>query len=462
MKKKRCRTEEPQNRKYRGKQSFIFLLFAAAFMAAGLFAVKTSARLSGNRDAEWNPQEKTFQEQAAQEETSQQATAQEKTSQQATAQEETSRERNSREQDSSVPQDPGEQQFIVYFIDVGQGDASLIVCDGHSMLIDGGRSRQSDRIYSFLKNKGVTHLDYIVATHLDDDHIGGLAGALNFATTDTAFSPVSEGDSEAFRNFKKYLDRQEVEVTIPKVGEQYPLGSATITVLGPTEIVDSDNNSSIVLKVDHGENCFLFTGDAEKKEEADILGTGLDLKSTVLKIGHHGSASSTGDDFLSAVNPLAAVISCGADNEYGHPTEEVLEKLRNNGALVFRTDLQGDITFFEQNGDLYYEVEKNPDADVFMPGTAVAEDSQQPPLQQLNPAEETDTSDDSAVTRGNPSDSTPEKNEMDYIINVKTGKFHYPDCRGVKQMNEKNKRNVTCDRQELLDQGYESCGICHP
>ena len=192
-------------------------------------------------------------------------------------------------------QEPVQNRFIVYFIDVGQGDASLTLCDDSSMLIDGGQSKQSDKIYAFLKEKGIDHLDYIVATHPDDDHVGGLAGALNYATVDTAFSPVSANDSISFENFKKYLDKQGVEITVPVAGDTYPLGDSTVTVLGPKEAADSDNNNSIILKVTHGENSFLFTGDAEREEENDIIDAGADLESTVLKIAHHGSASSTSD-----------------------------------------------------------------------------------------------------------------------------------------------------------------------
>ena len=366
------------------------------------------------------------------------------------------------EQVQDQKEDSVQNRFIVYFIDVGQGDASLIICNDSSMLIDGGQSKQSDKIYSFLKKKGISHLDYIVATHPDDDHIGGLSGALNYATVGTAFSPVFSDDSKSFESFKKYLDKQGVEITVPDAGSTYPLGDSIVTILGPMETVDSDNNNSIVLKVTHGENSILFTGDAENIEENDIIYAGAELESTVLKIAHHGSASSTSDEWLNAVNPTAAIISCGMNNEYGHPTAEVLERLQERGIQTFRTDLQGDIAIYEQDGKLMYETGKNPDADVFVAGVIPVEDSGTPQPQELQLAGENDISEDESITRGDKIESAPEKHEMDYIVNVKTGKFHYPDCRGVRQMKESNKRYITCDRQELLDQGYESCGICYP
>ena len=353
-------------------------------------------------------------------------------------------------------------QFEVYFIDVGQGDASLIICDGHSMLIDGGRANQSDKIYTLLKEKGIIHLDYIVATHSDDDHIGGLAGALNYASVDIALSPVAFDDSKSFENFKKYLDKQGIKITIPAVGDKYSLGNSTVTILEPVEIVDSSNNNSIVLKVVHGENSLLFTGDAEKKEENDIINMEADIKSSVLKISHHGSAFSTSDEWLDTVEPAVAVISCGTDNEYGHPANELLERLKARDIQTFRTDLQGDITIFEKDGKLICQPEKNPDVDVFDVGAIPEEESKTRPLQELIPIEGNEVFDNESITRDSNTENKHEKHEEDYIVNVKTGKFHHPDCRGVKQMKESNKLYVTCNRQELIDQGYDSCGICHP
>ena len=415
--------------KYNKKQCSLVILFIIVFLVFSFSAVKTFG---------WSPHRNDFSETNG-------------------------AEGITPESESSSIQEDTNQQFAVYFIDVGQGDSSLIQCDGHAMLIDGGRSKQSDRIYSFLKDIGVGHLDYIVATHPDDDHIGGLSGALNYATADIGLSPVATHDSQAFQNFKKYLNKQGGKLLVPKAGEQYSLGSSVISVLGPLEAVESDsgNNNSLVLKIDHGNNSFLFTGDAENKEELDILNTSANLKSTVLKVGHHGSASSTGEEFLTEVDPAVAVISCGENNEYGHPTEEVLERLKSHNVQILRTDLQGDITFIEKGDVLICEVERNKDANVFKAGRLNTED-QLIPLQEQDTTNEDQITDQPSVTKGVPTNDEPENNERDYIVNTKTGKFHYPDCRGVKQMKEANKKYVTCDRQDLISQGYESCGICHP
>lgn len=233
--------------------------------------------------------------------------------------------------------------FEVHFIDVGQADAALVLCDGESMLIDGGNAGDSSLIYAYLEQEQVDVLDYIVCTHAHEDHVGGLSGALNYAEAKTVLAPVTEYNSKAFRNFVKYLDQQGVTITIPEAGDRFSLGSAQVDVLGPVSPSDEPNNTSIVLKITYGETSFLFTGDAERQEEQEILDAGFSLDSTVLKVGHHGSNTSSSYPFLREVMPEYAVISVGRDNEYGHPTEEVLSRLEDAGAVIYRTDELGHI-----------------------------------------------------------------------------------------------------------------------
>ena len=317
--------------------------------------------------------------------------------------------------------------FSVYFIDVGQGDSALVVCDGAAMLIDGGNPSDSDLIYTFLKDHGVTHLEYIAATHAHSDHIGGLAGALNYATVGTAFCPVTEYDSRAFDNFVKYLGEQDKAVTVPSHGDKFQLGGADVLVVGPIRSSNEPNNTSIVLKITYGQTSFLFTGDAERPEEADILEAGYDLRSTVLKVGHHGSDTATTYPFLREIMPQYALISCGKDNSYGHPHDNALSRLRDADVTLFRTDLQGTITCTSDGKTVSFTTERN------------------------------------ANTQTNPTVSSkpdaPAAEEVHYIGNVNSRKFHRPTCSGLPD--EKNR--VTFEtRDAAIDEGYAPCGSCKP
>ena len=255
--------------------------------------------------------------------------------------------------------------FTVQYLDVGQGDSELVQCDGHYMLIDGGTSKYSDKIYATLKAQDITALDYIVNTHPHEDHVGGLSGALQFATVKTALSPVKSYDGEGFKDFVKYLKKQGVSITVPSPGDTFTLGSASVTVLGPIEDSDDPNDLSIVLRVVYGDTSFLFVGDAQTSEENDILASGRTVKSDVLKVGHHGSETSTGADFLAAVAPKYAVIEVGDSNSYNHPNQGTLDRLKAAGVTLFRTDLQGTITCTSDGKALTFQTGKTASSEVF-------------------------------------------------------------------------------------------------
>ena len=340
---------------------------------------------------------------------------------------------------SPVPED---SSFEIRFLDVGEADAALVICDGHAMLIDGGDPSDSSLIYSLLNRLGMEYLDYIVCSHADADHVGGLAGALNYADVGTAFCPTTQHDTRAFESFVKYLENRGKSITVPSAGDTFSLGNATIQIVGPIKRSSEENNNSIILRIVYGETSFLFTGDAEREEEQDVLAAGYDLTSTVLKVGHHGSDSSTGYQWLYEVMPRYGVISVGMGNSYGHPTENTLSRLRDADVQVFRTDLQGDIICTSDGKNVSFTVQKNPDADTLAPQSTPVPD---PTPEYVAP----DSNADRGVT-------------TTYILNTNTGKFHIPSCSSVNRMNENNKQAFTGTRDEAIALGYSPCGRCHP
>ncbi|MBO5197796.1 MAG: MBL fold metallo-hydrolase [Lachnospiraceae bacterium] len=238
-------------------------------------------------------------------------------------------------------------EFYVTYIDVGQGDSALVYCDGQYMLIDGGELSYSSLISAFLERNEIPYLDIVVGTHAHSDHIGGLVGALMYAKAGLVLCPVTWYDSPAFRSFSYYAGKNGPGITVPNKMDTYELGSATVTVLGLNVESEDINDTSIVLRVTYGDRAFLFTGDAERPAEQVLLEECPELlDSDVLKVGHHGSNSSTTYPFLREIMPEYAIICCGAGNKHGHPTSFVLGRLRDAGAAVYRTDIHGDITIY--------------------------------------------------------------------------------------------------------------------
>ena len=347
------------------------------------------------------------------------------------------------DEDSNEPsrEPPTDSSFAVHFIDVGQADSALVLCDGESMLIDGGNVSDSEILYTYLRKNKITNLNYVIATHAHEDHVGGLAGALNYAEAETVYCPVTSYDSEAFKNFVKYTEKNGTSVTVPEVGQSFKLGSATAVILGCNS-TEETNNSSIVIKITYGETSFLFTGDAEREAEQIILESGAKLSSTVLKVGHHGSESSTTYPFLREIMPTYAVISVGEGNMYGHPTESLLSRLRDAEVKVFRTDLQGTVICESDGKTLNFTVSKNPNANTFAPPSSSAES-------------ETSNSDVQ-------SDEFEAPTQTNYILNTNSKKFHLPSCSSVQNIKEENKKIFHGTRDELLEMDYNPCGNCNP
>lgn len=255
---------------------------------------------------------------------------------------------------NSTPTPSVQEQLWVHFIDVGQGDSILLECNNQFALVDAGSDSDGETVAAYLAMQGVQKLDLVVATHTHSDHMGGLADVIDLFPVDAVWCSSIPSQNNTVRTFLKSVSNQDKEVEQPKVGQVFNLGDATITVLGPVKEYEEVNNISLVLMVQYGDTRFLLTGDMERIAENDLVESGTDLKADVLKVGHHGSETSTGYRFLREVMPDYAVISCGKDNKYGHPHEDPLSRLRDAEATVLRTDENETIVVRSDGEDLYF------------------------------------------------------------------------------------------------------------
>lgn len=238
--------------------------------------------------------------------------------------------------------------FSVHFIDVGQGDCTLVASGGEYLLIDAGENGHETDVLNYLRSMGVKKLDYIIATHQHSDHIGGLPEVLDEFETDNIIMPrltqAQTPTNSTYTAFLKAVKASGAKVISAKPGLTYHLGEAEFEILGPvTNDAEDINSMSAVTKITYGETSFLVTGDAEKDEELEIIDNGADLDCDVLKVGHHGSYISSCKEFISAASPEVCVISCGENNDYGHPHDAAVKRLKKQTDEIYRTDICGDI-----------------------------------------------------------------------------------------------------------------------
>ncbi len=327
-------------------------------------------------------------------------------------------------------------ELTVHYLDVGQGDCILAECDGEYMLIDAGDNDQGTKIQNYLSKQGVRKLKYAVGTHPDADHIGGLDVILYKFDCGTVMMPDMSKDTATYRDVVDTMKQKGYKNTVPEPGDSFKLGGAVCTVLGPSESYEDANNNSIVLLVEHGENRFLFMGDAEEEEESDILKSGADVEADVLKVGHHGSRSSSSKKFLEAVSPDYAVISCGEDNSYGHPHAETLNNLRAMGAKVFRSDEQGTIVAVSDGSKITWN---SAPSDTWKAGEPTG---------------------GSVGSTGNQFPTGEAPASGNYIGNKNNGKLHRSTCSSLPL--EKNQA-VFNTREEAVAAGYDDpCKRCNP
>lgn len=241
-------------------------------------------------------------------------------------------------------------KMMVEFIDVGQGDCTLITDSEAVILIDGGESGEAQNVISYLKNKNIEKIDCCIATHPHSDHIGSLSKVFEeFEIIDVIMPEIPEKIIPTTATYERFLESlsENAENVYPaERGRNYTYGGMTLKILAPVDDYDDLNNMSVVSAVSFGETSVMITGDAEMPSEEDMLSyKGADYSADILKVGHHGSKTSTSEEWLAAVNPQYAVISCGLDNDYGHPHKQLVKRLEKAEIEYYRTDLLGSIAF---------------------------------------------------------------------------------------------------------------------
>lgn len=241
----------------------------------------------------------------------------------------------------------------VHFIDVGQGDSIFAeLPDGKCMLIDAGENEYGDKVCDYIKNCGKTYIDYVIATHPHSDHIGGMDDVIKKFDIGTFYMPDCSNNTKTFESMVDYLLDKSIPAVVAKSGVVISEGGKLkIQIVSPGIDFEELNNYSAVVKLTYGDVSYLFTGDAETIAENSITA---DVKADVIKVGHHGSETSTGADFIKRVSPKVAVISVGKYNDYGHPHKEVVQRLLNRGTTVLRTDRDGTVIVATDGQQIYY------------------------------------------------------------------------------------------------------------
>jgi competence protein ComEC len=258
---------------------------------------------------------------------------------------------------------PVEGELWVHFIDVGQADCILVMSGDEVMLIDTGDTDNdyTEKIIDYVQEFNITEIDYLVLTHPDSDHIGGAPEVIDTFVIKNCIMPDYAKTTKIYENTITALENQEGVNVIESVpGYEFTVGEAACTVLAPLKAYDDANEISAVIRLDFGERSVLFTGDAEKDSEADMAAqySAAELKVDVLKSGHHGSSTSSSPEFLNKVDPDYAVISSGVGNSYGHPHDETIERYKQYGITVYRTDTHGTVVLKIADGEITFATEK--------------------------------------------------------------------------------------------------------
>jgi competence protein ComEC len=332
-------------------------------------------------------------------------------------------------------------ELRVSFIDVGQGDSEFIeLPNGETMLIDAGTNETGKNVVDYIKSLGYTSINYVVGTHPHEDHIGGLDDVIKTFDIGSIYMPKITADTKTFEDVLDAAESKNLMINTAKSGVSImDTEDLSVKFLAPTlDSYENTNDYSAVVKVVYGDTSYLFTGDAEEFSENLITD---DVNADVLKVGHHGSSTSTSTEFLKKVSPSSAVISCGKDNSYGHPHSETLQKLADMGTAVYRTDELGTIVSVSDGKTITFDTNNTA-------GVPVT-------------SQNTEASNNAASNNTTSNTPSSEETGITYVLNTNSKKIHLPECSSVNQISDKNK-GYTDNYDEAIKEGYTPCKVCNP
>ncbi|EOD01363.1 MBL fold metallo-hydrolase [Caldisalinibacter kiritimatiensis] len=313
--------------------------------------------------------------------------------------------------------------LIVHFIDVGQADSILIeLPNGETSLIDGGNRQDAELVVNYIKDLNIKEIDYLIATHPHEDHIGGLPDVVREFKIGKIYMPRKSSNTKIYENLLKEIKNKGLKITTARGGQKIiDVDKLKFTIIAPnSKKYDETNEYSIVNKLTYKNTSFLFTGDAEKDSEDEMLKLGYDLSADVLKVGHHGGRTSTNVEFLKRVNPKYAVISAGKGNDYGHPHKEVIERLQDRNIVIFRTDVHGTIKAISDGDNIKFN--KNVKSDNYQ---------------------------NEDVVKNN--------NDIYYIGNKRSKVYHSPSCKNLPKLEN---RIIFKTKEEAENKGYRPHKTC--